>query len=262
VDVARSEFERETADLVAQAEALVAKVLEEAEKSHGLLPEKRIQEEERKGAARSQLESKKVRLLLCGGATRMPMAKDSVTRLMGEPPLMHKNPELLVTVGGAYRAHLVGTPAVGGAAGDAEAATQPTIQTRDGAITLLPGGGDLGKPIGVEVVEVDRAGNVTRRLNEVLIEAGAESGKVFEQVFGTAYDGMTEIPLIFYEGDAPDPDDCTRLADVTIEGLPPGRRAGRPVKVRLWYDRNGIVCGQAIDVETQKEVEIKISRWG
>ncbi|MFO1432362.1 MAG: Hsp70 family protein [Candidatus Competibacteraceae bacterium] len=254
VEVTRSEFEEATRDLVLQTEFLLEKVLEEVEKNHGLLTEKRIQERVGQGTPRAELEAKKVRLLLCGGATRMPMVKDCVSRVMGEAPLQHKNPDLLVTVGAAYHAYLLGATGTAAGAG-------PTIQTRDGAITLLAGGGDIGKPIGVEVVEVDNRGNVTRKQNVVIIRRGAQHNEVFEQEFGTAFAGMTEIPLVFYEGDSPEPEDCTRLADVTITGLPPGRSAGRPVKVRLWYDHNGIVCGQAIDLETRQDVEIKIERW-
>lgn len=253
VEITRLEFERATADLLLQAEALVSVVLEEAEQKHGLLTEKRIQELEAVGTPRAELESKKVRLLLCGGATRMPMVKDCVIQLMGEPPLTHKNPDLLVTIGAAYRAFLIGAT---------EGAPTPTIPTREGGgVTLLPGGGDIGNPVGVEVIEVDATGNIAKRENVVLIKRGAQYSEIFEREFGTAFDNMTEIPLVFYEGDTSDPDTCIRLADVTIEGLPPNRPAGRPVKVRLWYDRNGIICGQAIDLETRKDVEIKIERW-
>ena len=113
----------------------------------------------------------------------------------------------------------------------------------------------------LEVIVVDASGNISKRENVVLIKRGAIYSEIFEREFGTAFENMTEIPLVFYEGDASDPDACLRLADVTIEGLPPNRPAGRPVKVRLWYDRNGIICGQAIDLETRKDVEIKIERW-
>jgi len=254
VEILRSEFENATGDLVMQTEELLKHVLDEAEKSHGLLTQKRIDELLSKGGDLNELEPKRVRLLLCGGATRMPMINDCVTRVMGEPPLHHKNPDLLVTIGAAYRAYLLG-------ASQGEKQSDTTIQTRHGAVTLLPGGGDIGNPIGVEVVDVNDNGNVTNRQNVVLIKRGAQYNEIFEQEFGTAFDGMTEIPLVFYEGDAVDPQDCTRLADVTIEGLPPGRPAGRPVKVRLWYDKNGIICGQAIDLETKKDAEIKIERW-
>ncbi len=265
VEVTRSEFESATGDLALQTEALLDKVLEEAEESHGLLTEKRIRELEAQGTPRSDLEAKKVRLLLCGGSTRMPMVTECVTRVMGEAPLHHKNPDLLVTIGAAYRAYLAGASpeTSAGEQPDSESATDtgPTIRTRAGAITMLPGGGDIGNQIGVEVVEVDGNGNIACRENVALVKKGAQYDEIFEQEFGTAYDGMTEIPLVFYEGDSPDPDQCTRLANVSIEGLPPNRPAGCPVKVRLWYDRNGIVCGQAIDRETGKSVEIKIERW-
>ena len=252
VDVTRSEFEAATRDLVLQTEVLLEKVLEDAEASHGLLTEKRLQELTGQGTPRADLEDKKVRLLLCGGATRMPMVKDCVSQVMGEAPLQHKNPDLLVTIGAAYRAHLLGATGT---------TAESVIQTNAGAIALLPGGGDIGKPIGVEVVEVDGQGAVVRKQNVVIIRRDAQYNEVFEQEFGTAFAGMTEIPLVFYEGDSPETDDCTRMADVTITGLPAGRLAGRPVKVRLWYDHNGIICGQAIDLDTRRDVEIKIERW-
>ena len=252
VEVTRTEFEENTRDLVQQAEARVMEVLEQAEADHGLLTEKRIQELEEEGQARDELEPKKVRLLLAGGSTKMPMIRECVERIMGEPPLHHKNPELLVAYGAAYRAYLLG----GG-----EDADDKTVETRDGAITILSGGGDTGKPIGVEVVEVDGGGQVVKQQNVVIIKEGARHSEVFEQEFGTAFEGMTEIPLVFYEGDSADPADCVRLADVTIKGLPPGRPAGRPVKVRLWYDHSGIVRGQAIDVETDTDAEVSIERW-
>ena len=261
VDIPRGEFESNTADLVSQTEALLEIVLKEAEQTHGLLTEKRIKELESQGTPRDQMEDKKVRLLLCGGSSRMPMVKDCVTRIMGEEPLHHKNPDLLVTTGAAYRAYLLGAPAAEGDDSGEDDKEKPTIVTRNGAITMLPGGGDIGKAIGVEVVTVDENNKVTGKENVVLIKKGAQYGEVYEQEFGTAFHGMTEIPLVFYEGDSADAGECTRLADVTITGLPPDRPAGRPVKVRLWYDRSGIVCGQAIDLETKQDVEIKIQRW-
>jgi molecular chaperone DnaK len=253
VELTRGEVERDTRDLVLATEALLEQVLEEAEKSHGLIRERRIRELEAEGQPRAELEEKKVRLLVCGGSTRMPMIEECVTRVMGEAPLHHRNPELLVSVGTAYRAYLLGAEEDDG---------KVAVETRHGAVTLLEGGGDIGNPVGVEVVEVDGEARVVRRENVVLIRPGAGHGEIFEREFATAFAGMTEIPLVFYEGGSSNPEECVRLADVTIEGLPPNRPAGRPVKVRLWYDRNGIVCGQAIDLESRQDVEIRIDRWG
>lgn len=256
VEIHRDEFERETVDLIVQTEAKLREVLSEAETTHGLLTEKRIKELESGGKSRAELEARKVRLLVCGGSTRMPMVTECVTNLMGEPPLHHKNPELLVTIGAAYRAFLVG--ASPDEISDDEG---PLIETRDGAVIILKGGGDIGNPVGVEVVKLDDVGNIVKRENAILIRKGAKYEEEFEQEFGTAYKGMTQIPLVFYEGESSNPDECVRLADVTIDGLPPDRPASRPVKVRLWYDTNGIIHGRAIDVETGKDVEIRIDRW-
>lgn len=252
VDISRTDFEAQTGDLVLQTEALLKQVLREAEEKHKLYTKKRIDELGENGTGADGQPLEKVRLLLCGGATRMPMVKDMVTRIMGEDPLTHKNADLLVAMGTAYRAYLLG--------GEGET-KKPVIETGGSTVELLPGGGDTGKAIGVEVIDVDQSGQVVKRENDVIIKAGTPYGEVFEKKFGTAFHGMTEIPLVFYEGDSPDLSECTRLADVLIEGLPPDRPAGKPVTVRLWYDGSGIVCGQAIDVESKKNVEIKIQRW-
>lgn len=130
IEISRTEFECETSDLVLQTEMLLIKVLEEAEQSYGLLTEKRILELVAQGQARADLEKKKVRLLLCGSATRMPMIRECVEHVMGEPALRHRNPELLVSIGAAYRAFLIGAGAAAGL----------TVQTRGGAITPPPAG--------------------------------------------------------------------------------------------------------------------------
>jgi molecular chaperone DnaK len=246
VDVTRTEFESQSNGLLLGAERLVMNVLEDAEQNYGLLSEKRIQELVAEGQDRAELEAKKVQLLLSGGSTRMPMVKECVERLMGEPPLHHRNPELLVTIGAAYRAFLAGSTGI--------------VETPRGGIRMKDDIGQIGKPIGVEVVFTDDQGNVTGKQNVVIIKDKAPYGQDYEQVFQTAFDDMTEIPLIFYEGDSPKIEECIRLADVSITGIPPKRPAGSEVKVSLQYDKNGIISGQAIDVESGKDVEIKIER--
>lgn len=49
VEVSRSDLERETADLALQTEALLDKVLRDAEQAHGLVSQRRIQELEAQG---------------------------------------------------------------------------------------------------------------------------------------------------------------------------------------------------------------------
>lgn len=81
------------------------------------------------------------------------------------------------------------------------------LHTRQGAIALLPGGGDIGRPIRRQVVSgaAAGAGQVERRENVVIIRANAQYEEVFESEFGTAFDGMTEIPIGFMRGTRPIP---------------------------------------------------------
>jgi molecular chaperone DnaK len=259
-DITRSEFEQATSDRLLNAEALVYTVLEEAEQKYGLLTEKRIRELEAQGTPRADLEQKKIRLLLCGGATRMPMVTDCVTRVMGEPPLHHRNPELLVTMGAAYRAYLAGDPAP--SRPGIPSPPEPIVLNRpDGpGIVMIEPGDDVYNPVGVEIVILDEQGQVAERRNAPVIRRNARHGELFEREFAIAFDNMTEVLLKFYEGDSPNIDDCEFLADVYITGLPPNRPAGGLVKVRLWYDSNGIIHGQAIDQATRRDVEIEIRR--
>lgn len=273
VDITRAEFEDETEYLLDTAESLLTIVLDKAHDDHGLLTEKQIQELVQAGQAREDLEAKKVHLLLCGGSTRMPMVRECVERIMGESPLHHRNPELLVTIGAAYRAYLIGDQPDPGEPGlDEDGQIRPdssqtglaepkTIDTRAGGITVfddtIP---DIGKAIGVLVYDPDQTGAFTVARNHVIIPDGTEFGVQTEATFNTTEDGMTEIPLIFYEGDDSDPQNCRWLAEIIVAGLPPDRPAGRPVRIKLWYDKNGIVTGQAIDLETHTEVEVIIER--
>jgi len=236
-DVTRVEFEQESADLLLQTEVLLEHVLEMAEQQHGL---------------RRDL----IDVLLSGGSSRMPMVEQMLTRVMGKPPLHHRNPELLVTMGAAYMAYLLGvTPSQKDAAdGSQPEPSEPqevVIETRGGKIALTTGGLiDIGKAVGIETISG----------NAIVIPDGAPYGQVFEKFFATSEDDMTEIPLILYEGADPDPANCTKLATLTISGLPPGRSKGKRVRITLSYDSNGIIRGEGIDVETGKRVDIVIDR--
>lgn len=259
VDISRTDFEDASSGLLLGTERLLNNVLEDAEKNHGLLTENRIQDLVAEGHDRDELEPRKIQLLLCGGSTRMPMVRDLVERVMGEPPLIYRNPDLMVTVGAAYRAYLTTAPRETIPPGEPPSET-PVLRTRHGGIKMIEPVQDMGNAVGVEVVFTDRRGNVTGKQNVVLIEDKAPYGEVYEQIFQTAFDNMTEIPLVFYEGDSPNIDECQWLADVCIIGIPHNRPAGSEVKVSIGYDMNGIITGWATDVESGQQIAITITR--
>lgn len=248
VDVSRSEFEDRTRDLLMQSEALMDVVLNEAQEKHGV--------------SRDRIE-----VLLAGGSSKMPMVREMIAAKMGKPPLQHGNPDLLVTIGAAYWAHMLGSAVPHGP--DQQAPPPAPVEKKEAGPTggtqttkvevLTTGLTDTGNAVGVEVVRLDTQGK-RARFNSVIVPQGARHGDEFEKTFSTSEDNMTEISVVLYEGDSPDLGLCKQLMTFTIGGLPSGRPKGRRVTVNLGYDRSGIIRGRAIDDETKSAAEIIVDR--
>jgi len=257
--VTRAEFEESCADLLDETRQLLENVLTIAEEDHAI--------------PRDEID-----VILCGGSTRMPMVQDMVRAVMGKDGLEFKNPELMVATGAAYAAHLYGASAVPGEGGPDEVGEEDRdVKTTDRStgekVEVTMGGGGLVrsfcKPVGVQSAAIDERGNLMRDengevawVNSVLIPGGGDFGEesAREDTWETSEDGMTEIPVTLWEGDDTDLSKCRRLATVTISQLPPDRPAGQQVRIRLWYDSNGIIKGEATDLATETRVEIDIDR--
>jgi molecular chaperone DnaK len=244
IRMTREDFEERTRDLLMTTEMLIDIVLEDAKK-----PDKKvlIEKEQQLGEAeKDRLVKERISILLVGGSSRMPMVRQMLTAKMGKPPLQHGNPNLLVTSGAAYKAHLLQAGA--------------TVVTEKGPVGIEEVAGIAAHAIGIEEVHVDGEG-VPRKTNKVFLPAGTKYGdEPRKKVYQTTEDGMTEISIVLYEGDSPDVDQCRRLMEFTIAGLPPDRPKGQLVKVQLGYDKNGIIRGTAVDVASNKPVDIVIDR--
>ncbi|MEK9137722.1 MAG: Hsp70 family protein, partial [Bacteroidota bacterium] len=235
-EVSVSEFEDRTRDLLLQTQMLLERVIKDAETQHGIGKEK-------------------IDVMLTGGSSKMPMVKKMIESVMGKPPLQHRNPELLVTIGAAYWAHLL----------QEDSSVSVHVLTPGGRVeskkvTVSPGGlTDTGYAVGVEVLRPDAQGQMTK-FNAVIVPDGARYGEEFDKEFRASEDNMTEIPIMLYKGDSPNLDECEPLMMFTITDLPPDRPKGQPVKVTLGYDSSGIIRGTAIDVNTDQKAEIVLDR--
>ena len=193
--------------------------------------------------------------MLAGGATKMPMVREMIESVTGRPPLQHGNPELLVSKGAAYWAHLLEGKAVSGRS------KKPDGQTEAVDVKV-----STDKPIdiasyavGVEVTRTDDPDRLGHK-NAVILPAGTALGERRERTLYKTEDGMREIRIIIHRSDV-DTDDldlCTKLATVTITGLPDGGSKGDPVQVALGHDSDGIIRGEAEDVSTSTKVDIEI----
>jgi molecular chaperone DnaK len=238
VDVTVAEFEDSTRDLLLQTQMLLEKVIEDAGKPPHNIPKDQIQ------------------VLLTGGSSKMPMVKKMIEGVTGRPPLTHKNPELLVTIGAAYWAHLLQEGAQ---------VPVPVPQPGGGTVVTPVGAGIVeisSHAVGVEVLRSDGKGGWARFCTAI-VPNGADFDKDYKREFRTAEDGMTEIPIVLYKHEKGDTDDLSQwqpLMNFTISGLPPGRAAGQLVEVTLRYDRSGVLRGTAVDVATRKACDILVDR--
>lgn len=237
VDVSRSDFEDRTRDLVSQTRRLLEQVVDDAEEQH-------------------DIEKDKIEVVLAGGSTKMPMIREMIEDVMGKPPTEHRNPDMLITDGAAYWAHLLKD---GG-----------TIKTTE----RKPGGGieekvisvptdemiDLSMyAIGIEVVKPDGKGGWTN-FNKAILPVGTKyDGKMIKKEFYTAADGMPEIHIRLYKGDSESLDECQRIMTFIITDLPSDLLRGTRVNVELGYDNNGIIRGSAL-VETGQKIDIIVER--
>jgi molecular chaperone DnaK len=236
VEVTAAEFEDRSRDLLLQTHLFLERVIRDADTQH-------------------HMGKDRIEVMLAGGSSKMPMVKKMVEGVLGRPPLQHKNPELLVTIGAAYWAHLlsgapipVPVPQPGGGSKTEEVRVDPK-----GIIDTA------AYAIGVEVLRPGSQGRY-ELFNSVVLPAGIPYGETKDKEFRTSEDGMTEIHIALYKGDKPDLSQCEHLMAVVISGLPSGRPKGQRVKVRLGYDNNGILRGTALDVATNNQVEFEVDR--
>lgn len=193
-------------------------------------------------------------VLLCGGSTRMPMVADMLTDLFGHKPIKYGNPDLLVTRGAAYYAHLKADGRV--KKGGVE------VQMQDALASVLGTGIGVGvtTPGGIE--------------NCILLEKGFNYNEYSETGeppkpgmdlpddhwwLSTVEAYQDAIDLIFYEGDSRNVNECTELGTIEMY-FPPSPNPKEPIKLKLKCDTNGILEGVAVHLSTGKETPIHIER--
>lgn len=189
-------------------------------------------------------------VLAVGGATRMPMVMERIRALFGTEPDTSVRPDEAVALGAAVEAARLQLEQ--GAALTLEPEAQAYLETM--TVTDVS-----AHSLGVSIV--DGADLGTRRM-QVLLPRNTPLPHRAEKVFYTAHADETRIVVPILEGDDPDPDRCTRVGHVAIDGLPPGRPAYRPVTLAMSYDRDGILEVTARDDDTGRVVSTAIERVG
>jgi len=205
INLTRAKFDELTADLVEKTMGPARQALSDA----GLSP-KDIN-----------------KVLLVGGATRMPSVQETVRKLMGKEPHKGINPDECVAIGAAIQAGVL------------------SGEVKD--ILLL----DVTPlSLGIETL-----GGVATRL----IERNTTIPTSKSQVFTTAADGQTQVEIHVLQGERPMAADNKTLGRFHLTDIPPAPRGVPQIEVKFDIDANGIVSVSAKDMGTGKAQSITIT---
>jgi len=156
------------------------------------------------------------RVLLVGGATRMPMVRQMLRGLSGKEPDDSVAADEAVAHGAALHAALV-------------LARQ---ESRPPRFTV---GNVNSHSLGV--VGLDPITHQFR--NGILIPRNTRLPVTSKRTFKTRQAGQRSIGIDIVEGESPSADDCTHVGRCSVRHLPPGLPAQYPVEVLFRYEPNG-----------------------
>jgi molecular chaperone DnaK len=168
-------------------------------------------------------------VVLVGGSTRIPKARELVEQLFRRKPHTDLNPDEVVALGAAVQANIL--------AGGSDATHDMLLLD----VTPLS--------LGIEV-----AGGVTDKiiLRNSTIPASAT------QHYTTQVDGQANVAIHVLQGERELAKDCRSLARFDLKGIPP-MQAGLPrIEVKFLIDANGILQVAAREQRSGKEAEIEV----
>jgi molecular chaperone DnaK len=205
INLTRAKFEELTADLI--------------EKTMGPT---------RQAMADANMQPKDIqKILLVGGATRMPVVQENIRKVLASEPHKGINPDECVAIGAAIQAGVL------------------SGEVKD--VLLL----DVTPlSLGIETL-----GGVSTRL----IERNTTIPTSKSQIFSTAADGQTTVEIHVLQGERPMANDNKTLGRFTLTGIPPAPRGVPQIEVKFDIDANGIVNVSAKDLGTSKEQSMTIT---
>lgn len=155
-------------------------------------------------------------IVLVGGATRMPLFRDQVTRMFGRFPSGNLDPDLVVAMGAAVQAGLV----------EQSAGLDDVVLTDVCPYTL---GTEVAAPDGL------RGGYF-----EPIIERNTTVPVSISKQFVTVRDDQAVVEVAVYQGEHRKVEQNVFLGSLTVQ-VPRGAAHPQAVEVRFSYDMNGLL---------------------
>ncbi len=201
----RARFEEMTKDLMKRLEGPCKRVLEDAK----ITPD--------------QID----RILLVGGATRMPMVQNFVRNFFGKEPSKDINPDEAVAIGAAIQAAIIK--------------------------------GRVKEVVLVDVTPLSLGVEVAGGLTHVMIPRNTPIPTSKSEIFTTASDFQTAVEIHVVQGERPMAKDNISLGRFILDGIPPAPRGVPQIEVTFEIDADGIVNVRAKEKRTGKEQKVRIT---
>lgn len=176
------------------------------------------------------------RIVLAGGATRMPMIRRLVTMMFGRFPSVEINPDEVVAAGAAVQAGLKSK----------DAALKEVVMTDVAPYSL-----------GVEVVRHISEISISEGHFDPVIERNSTVPISKVQTYFPVKPGQTVLELNIYQGEARMVVDNIQLGQLKLS-LPGGPQKEAGVDVRFTYDVNGLLEVQATVLKTKETSKLII----
>ena len=167
------------------------------------------------------------KVLMVGGASRIPAVQEAVKKLIGKEPFKGINPDECVAIGAAIQGGVLGGDVKGLLLLDVTPLSLG-IETMGGVMTKI----------------IDRNTTIPTKKS---------------QVFSTAADGQTQVEVNVLQGEREFARDNKQLGLFRLDGIAPAPRGIPQIEVTFDIDANGIVNVTATDKATNKEQHITIS---
>ncbi|WP_254829347.1 Hsp70 family protein [Haloglomus salinum] len=175
------------------------------------------------------------RLLLVGGATRMPQIREAVYDFFGDVPSEDVDPDQVVATGAAIQASIIHD---GPETNDEQDAVMVDVAPR---------------PLGVETMVDDEAGYFSP-----VIEAQTSIPASRTRHYRTVRDDQRSVSVRVYSGEAERVADNEYLGSFVLRGLPKAPAGEVGVDVTFTVTENGLLEVEAAENETGRAVDVTI----
>ncbi len=170
------------------------------------------------------------KVILVGGATRMPAVVELVENFTGKKPYKNINPDEAVAIGAAIQAGVLG--------------------------------GEVKDILLLDVTPLSLGIETLGGIATPLIQRNTTIPTKKSQVFSTAADNQPSVEIHILQGERGIASENKTLGRFTLSGIPPAPRGIPQIEVTFDIDANGILHVNAKDLGTGKEQSISIQKPG